>query len=72
MAALAPLFRPAVGRRLGWILEHHTEVAGLDALHRVVAAGTRTPSLLDSLSPARGHVDERWNLRINTEVEVEA
>ncbi len=72
MTELAQHYSPAVGRRLGWILDEFTEVEGLDMLQKVVAAVAPTPSLLDSLSPSRGAVSHRWNVRINTEVEVDA
>jgi predicted transcriptional regulator of viral defense system len=72
VTALASHFPPAVGRRLGWILEEFTQIDGLDELQRAVTSATPTPSLLDSLSPARGRRSERWNVRINTAVEIEA
>ena len=65
-------FPPAVGRRLGWLLEQFTQTDGLDALQRVVAPVTPTPSLLDSLGRPHGRVDSRWNLRINADVEPDA
>jgi predicted transcriptional regulator of viral defense system len=63
--------RPAaVGRRLGWLLEHFTTVGGLDPLAGVVAADGAW-SLLDSMSVARGSVDPRWNVKVNADVEVD-
>lgn len=72
LASLALRYPPAVGRRLGWILEEFTEIGGLEELRQAVRRVVPTPSLLDSLSTARGLVDKRWNVRINAGVEVEA
>lgn len=72
MVALVPHFPSTVGRRVGWILDHFAEVDGLEKLHQAVVAATPTPSLLDSLGPSRGRLDERWHVRVNAEVEVEA
>lgn len=69
--ALAGLMsrRPvAATRRVGWILERFTD-ARLDTLAEKAAAGHGQPSLLDGFGPRRGHVDRRWNLRLNSAVE---
>lgn len=72
LGQLATRYPPAAGRRVGWILEQFSDMDGLDALHAAVAPAAPTPSLLDSLSPSRGRVDERWNVRANADVEAEA
>lgn len=72
MAELARHYAPAVGRRLGWILDEFTEVEGLGTLQKAVVGVAPTPSLLDSLSPSQGRVNQHWNVRVNAEVDVEA
>ena len=71
VATLIRHFPPAVGRRVGWVLDHYTETDDLDLLQEACTAAAPTPSLLDSLSPARGPVDGRWNVRVNTDLEIE-
>jgi predicted transcriptional regulator of viral defense system len=67
LAKLAGKVPVAASRRLGWIVESHTDVR-LDALAR--ATGTvDEPSRLDRHGPRRGPVDRRWRLRINVAIE---
>ncbi|MDR1184184.1 MAG: type IV toxin-antitoxin system AbiEi family antitoxin [Coriobacteriales bacterium] len=71
IASLSGYYSPAATRRLGWLLEHYTDVGKLDDLAAAASRSAPTPSLLDSLSPMRGSLDKRWMIRINTEVEIE-
>jgi predicted transcriptional regulator of viral defense system len=70
LAALAPRFPDAAGRRVGWIVERF---AGrrLDALAGVIARSSPSPSRLHPSLSLAGGLDERWMLRLNTEVEAE-
>lgn len=70
LSTLARRFPVAAGRRLGWIVEHHTE-ARLDALAKAVSTATGEPSRLDPHGPRRGRVDRRWSLRLNAAVDPE-
>jgi predicted transcriptional regulator of viral defense system len=71
LIATSQLFSPASVRRLGWLMENHTDVGMLDALAKTAADMTGRPSKLDTFSPIRGELDKRWMLRINTEVKIE-
>ncbi|MCL2530344.1 MAG: type IV toxin-antitoxin system AbiEi family antitoxin [Coriobacteriia bacterium] len=62
---------PAAIRRLGWLLENHTELPVSDDLRAYASNLTETPSLLDPLSRPGGKLDSRWMLRLNTNVEAE-
>ena len=55
-------------RRLAYLLETFGDVH-LDELHSQAAPAGREPAPLDPTGPRRGHVDPRWNVRINTVVE---
>ncbi len=68
LAKLVPSFPATAGRRVGWIIEHFTNVR-LDVLARVVASATDEPSKLDPHSERRGSIDRRWRLRVNADVE---
>ena len=72
LAALAETFPVAAVRRVGWILEQHTDVSGLDVLSRVGGRGYARPSRLSPHAPDVGPVDQRWQVRVNRTVEVEA
>jgi predicted transcriptional regulator of viral defense system len=69
--ALSQYYQPAAIRRLGWLLDHYTEVSGLDELAATAAALTRTPSLLDPSRASGGTWDRRWMIRVNGKVEIE-
>ncbi|WP_332902327.1 type IV toxin-antitoxin system AbiEi family antitoxin domain-containing protein [Isoptericola haloaureus] len=62
------LFPAAAFRRLGWILENFGG-AELDELAARVVPLTRTPSRLDPGRPQTGPLDDRWNIRLNADVE---
>lgn len=68
LARLAARFPVAAGRRVGWIIEHFTDVR-LDALTHAVARGTAGPSKLDQHGQRRGTVDSRWRVHVNTAIE---
>jgi predicted transcriptional regulator of viral defense system len=58
----------ASARRLGYVLERYCalHLDGFQARARQVG---REPAPLDPSGPRRGHVDPRWNLRLNAEIE---
>jgi predicted transcriptional regulator of viral defense system len=58
----------ASARRLGYLLERFCNLQ-LNDLNAGAAPVGREPAPLDPSGPRRGHVDARWNLRINTEIE---
>lgn len=68
LAVLASKFPVAASRRVGWIVEHFTDV-GLDALARAVSTAVEEPSKLDQHGPRSGSVDRRWRVRLNREIE---
>jgi len=70
IAALVERFPLAAARRLGWLLEN---LAELDAgpLAEIIRKSSREPSQLDPHGPRRGHVDARWHVRVNTQVEAD-
>ena len=55
-------------RRLGYLLEAFADVQ-LDELLGHADPSNREPALLDPSGPRRGHVDPRWNIRLNADVE---
>lgn len=55
-------------RRLGYLLEHYCDVV-LDDLRAHAAPAGREPAPLDPSGPRRGHVDARWNVRLNCQIE---
>jgi predicted transcriptional regulator of viral defense system len=70
LASLAILYPDAAVRRVGWIVETHTDHR-LDALAARVVESSVNPSRLHPGRPLIGDLDERWRLRLNAEVEVE-
>lgn len=68
LANLAGRVPIAASRRVGWIVERHTDVR-FDALAQAAAAASDEPSKLDQHGPRRGQVDRRWRLRINADLE---
>ena len=68
----APHSPIATIRRLGWILEHHAENSlDLDALARLSDQAAPSPSRLNPTLSLRGPIDQRWNLSINDDLEVD-
>jgi len=68
LAKLAGKVPLAASRRVGWIVERHTDIR-FDALAHVAGATSDEPSKLDQHGPRRGPVDRHWRLRINADVE---
>lgn len=68
LAKLAGKVPLAASRRVGWIIERHTDIR-LDALAGAAGATSDEPSKLDQHGPRRGLVDRRWRLRINADVQ---
>lgn len=68
LSQLVDRFPVAAARRVGWIVEHFTELR-LDALAQAVSTASDEPSNLDQHGPRRGRVDPRWRVRVNTVVE---
>jgi len=68
LAELVPSFPLAASRRVGWIIEHFTDVR-LDALAVSVTAAVDEPSILDQYGPRSGPLDRRWRVRANREIE---
>jgi predicted transcriptional regulator of viral defense system len=71
LAALVPLYPIAAIRRVGWVLEHHTDLGGLDDLRQAALASGPEPSRLAPYRPRGGPLDRSWNLHVNAELEVE-
>lgn len=68
LATLVARYPAAAGRRLGWMVEHFSDLR-LNALAAAAAVATEEPSDLDQHGPRRGTVDQRWRLRVNATVE---
>jgi predicted transcriptional regulator of viral defense system len=68
LSELVPRFPVAATRRLGWMVEHFTDVR-LDELAAVISGAADQPSKLDQHGPRRGTVERRWRVRVNTTVE---
>ena len=64
----------SVVARAGWLVElaaeHVESVVDVDGLRSLVAARV-SPTLLDSAGPRTGALDERWNIIVNTTVEID-
>lgn len=67
--AVAGLFSVAGLRRLGWLLEEFSQRTDLDALRATALVGPPTAARLDPGRPLVGPLDERWNVRVNQDVE---
>jgi predicted transcriptional regulator of viral defense system len=63
----ADLYPSASARRLGYLLERYCGLR-LDELNARAARAGGEPAPLDPSGPRRGHVDPRWNLRLNAEI----
>lgn len=64
----ARLYPSASVRRAGYLLERFADFR-LDALHAFARPEAHEPAPLDASGARRGHIDRRWNLRLNTEIE---
>lgn len=67
LVALAADYSAGSTRRLGYLLERYCDLE-LASLHAKAEPAGREPAPLDPSGPRRGHVDPRWNLRLNTNV----
>jgi predicted transcriptional regulator of viral defense system len=56
-------------RRLGWILENHTDHDELENLRETALARASGPSKLDPAGAFSGSLDEGWNIYINRRIE---
>ena len=65
---MAEHYPSASVRRIAYLLEAFCD-AHLDELHAHAVPAGREPAPLDPPGPRRGHVDPRWNVRVNTVVE---
>lgn len=68
MLGVAGLYPGGSVRRVGYLLERFCGMR-LDGVHALAAPAGREPAPLDPSGPRRGHVDKRWNVRLNTEIE---
>jgi predicted transcriptional regulator of viral defense system len=72
---VAQVYPAAAASRLGWLLDHVAHLSE-QAFHTealsVVAKRRATPVLLVPGGPRRGHLDARWNVVINSDVEPDA
>lgn len=68
LTQLVHQFPAAAARRVGWIVEHFTDLR-LDALAEAASRAIDEPSNLDHCGPRRGKVDARWRVRVNTTVD---
>jgi predicted transcriptional regulator of viral defense system len=70
LVAVAALYPTSTIRRLGWLLENYTDVSGTDCLYSLSESAKKNPSKLLPTAKAE-NLDNRWNLFINTQVEVD-
>jgi len=70
LTGLATYYPDAAVRRVGWIVETHTDQR-LKHLAEHVKQGSLNPARLHPVQPLTGTLDERWRLRLNTVVEIE-
>jgi predicted transcriptional regulator of viral defense system len=69
LTRLASVRSRSVARRLGWLLSQFRNDLDLEPLRKVALAGGGYPTRLVRALPARGPIDPRWNLRVNSDVE---
>ncbi|MEK7410105.1 MAG: type IV toxin-antitoxin system AbiEi family antitoxin, partial [Actinomycetota bacterium] len=72
LAEIADLYRVAVRQRVGWLVDRVLPKVGLkfdlSALARTVRERAE-PTPLDAAGRRAGHLDNRWNILVNTDVE---
>ena len=71
LAQLSAVRSRSVARRLGWLLDHHRADLDLEPLYEIARANGGYPTRLVRALPARGPIDPRWNLQINSDVEAD-
>lgn len=69
LAQLASVRSRSVARRLGWLLNRSRDDLELEPLREVALADGGYSTRLVRAAPARGPIDRRWNLQINSNVE---
>ena len=69
LAHLARLRSRSVARHLGWLLDEFRRDLEFEPLREVALARSGYPTRLVRALTARGQVDRRWNLQVNSEVE---
>jgi predicted transcriptional regulator of viral defense system len=69
LTRLASVRSRSVARRLGWLLDQFRDDLDLEPLRKVALAGGGYPTRLVRSLPARGPIDPRWNLQVNSDVE---
>lgn len=67
----APAHSATAVRRLGWILENVAGMDGLDDLVDVAMGEEKSPSYLSPTSSKMGHLDSRWNIILNKEIDLD-
>jgi predicted transcriptional regulator of viral defense system len=72
LADLSDRFPVASGRRVGWILDEFTDQCDLAPLSRALGRRAVAVSLLDSTGPIVGVTNNRWDVRVNRDVEQES
>jgi predicted transcriptional regulator of viral defense system len=69
LAQLAAVRSRSVARRLGWLLDQYRADLDPGPLREIAHAGDGYPTRLVRALPARGPIDPRWNLQVNSDVE---
>jgi predicted transcriptional regulator of viral defense system len=69
LARLASVRARSVARRLGWLLDQLREDLELEPLREVALARDGHPTRLVRALPARGPIDPRWNVQVNSTAE---
>jgi predicted transcriptional regulator of viral defense system len=69
LARLAAVRSRSLARRLGWLLDRYRPDLDPDPLRGIAHAGNGYPTRLVRALPARGPIDRRWNLQVNSDVE---
>ena len=72
MAEIADLYSVAVRQRVGWLIDrvllHISTEFDLSALAQTIN-GRVEPTPLNASGQRAGHLDDRWNILVNTDVE---
>ena len=65
---LSSLYNTSAIRRLGYLIEHFTDITDISELKTICDKRNNSISILDPESPSIGSIDKKWNLKINREV----
>ena len=71
LARLAAVRSRSIARRLGWLLDQYRADLDPEPLREIAHAGSGYPTRLVRALPARGPIDPRWNLQVNSDVEAD-